>query len=133
MNEEYLKNSSLLELREKEKKGIEISADLEGMSNKQIYNEVSTRIKRLDLSKIKKDKIGTKKEKLLEYQSLLEKIKNINMKIEEQDLQQEHHLLSHYKDNKDLYFSQAAACFGYKKAYSMIIKHFSWKNYHEST
>lgn len=28
---------------------------------------------------------------------------------------------------------QAAACFGYKRAYSMIIKHFSWKTYHEAS
>lgn len=47
------------------------------------------------------------------------------------DLQLEHHLLSHYKDNRNLYFIQAAACFGYKRAYTMIIKHFSWKNYQE--
>jgi hypothetical protein len=47
------------------------------------------------------------------------------------ELQHENHLLAHYQQNKNLYFVQAAACFGYKRAYSMIIKHFSWKSYHE--
>jgi hypothetical protein len=36
--------------------------------------------------------------------------------------------VNHYKDNREIFYVQAAACFGYKKAYSMIIKHFSWKN-----
>lgn len=132
LTEEFLKNSSLLELREKERRqAAEISADLEGLSNKEIYSQIGERIKRLDLSKMKKEKAGSKKLRLLEYQSLLEKIKNIHIKLEEMDLQHENHLLAHYRDNKHLYFAQAAACFGYKRAYSMIIKHFSWKNYHE--
>jgi len=48
------------------------------------------------------------------------------------DIEHEDHLLAHYQDNKDLYLMQAAACFGYKKAYSMIIKSFSWKTYHDA-
>ena len=47
------------------------------------------------------------------------------------DQQMENYLLTHHNDNRDLDFMQAAACFGYKRAYSMIIKHFSWKNYHD--
>ena len=49
------------------------------------------------------------------------------MKIEDLDISHENHLVNHYKDNREVFFEQAAACFGYKKAYSMIIKHFSWK------
>jgi hypothetical protein len=41
LNEEYIKNSNLLELREKERPiGIDISGDLEGLTNKEIYNEI---------------------------------------------------------------------------------------------
>lgn len=47
---------------------------------------------------------------------------------EEQDIQHENHLLNFYRGNKDVFFVQAAACFGYKKAYSLIIKNFPWKN-----
>lgn len=47
------------------------------------------------------------------------------------DLQIENHLLGHYRDNQNIYFMQAAACLGYKRAYSMIIKHFSWKTYQD--
>lgn len=90
---------------------------------------MGSKIKKLDLCKLKRDRVGYKKKKLLEYQSLLERIKLVHIRAEEQDLQHESHLLSHYKDNRQLFFTQAAACFGYKKAYSMIIKHFSWKNY----
>jgi hypothetical protein len=50
------------------------------------------------------------------------------MQIEEQDIQHEAHLLSQYKDEKELFFRLAAACFGVKRAYSLIIKNFSWKN-----
>lgn len=50
------------------------------------------------------------------------------MLMEEQDLQHESHLLSQFKDNKELFFTVAAACFGVKRAYSLIIKNFSWKN-----
>ena len=72
-----------MELRERERnKLFEISSELEGLSNKEIYNQIGERIKRLDLSKMKKEKSGTKKMKLLEYQSLLEKIANIHIKLE---------------------------------------------------
>lgn len=47
------------------------------------------------------------------------------------DLQHENYLLSQHRDNRNLFFMQAAACFGYKRAYSMIIKHYSWKNYND--
>jgi hypothetical protein len=43
-------------------------------------------------------------------------------------MQHENHLTSHYKESKEVFFEQCAACFGYKKSYSMIIKYFSWKN-----
>lgn len=87
------------------------------------------RIKRLDLSKLKKEKLGTKGGRLVEYQSLLEKIKCAHIKLEEMDYQHESYLLTQYRDNRNMFFMQAAACFGYKRAYSMIIKHYSWKNY----
>ena len=38
------------------------------------------RIKNLDLTKIKKEKLGAKGARLMEYQSLLEKIKNAHIK-----------------------------------------------------
>jgi hypothetical protein len=66
--------------------------------------------------------------KLLEYQNLLNSIKDVHIKIEDLDIQHENHLVNHYKDNKESFFVQAAACFGHKKSYAMIIKHFSWKN-----
>jgi hypothetical protein len=50
------------------------------------------------------------------------------MQIEEQDIQHENHLLSQFKDQKELFFTLAAACFGVKRAYSLIIKNFSWKS-----
>lgn len=67
----------------------------------------------------------------MEYQSLLQKIKNAHIKLQEMDLQHENYLLSQHRDNRNLFFMQAAACFGYKRAYSMIIKHYSWKNYND--
>ena len=67
----------------------------------------------------------------MQYQNLLEKIKNIHIKLEDLDLQHENYLLGQYRDNRNFFFMQAAACFGYKRAYSMIIKHYSWKNYNE--
>ena len=70
---------------------------------------------------------------MLQYQSLLEKIKNAHIKEEDMDLQHENYLLTYYRDNRNHFFMQAAACFGYKRAYSMIIKHYSWKNYNEQT
>ncbi len=108
---------------------VEISGDLKGMTNKEIYTQIGERIKRLDLSKLRKDKMCTKKMKMIEYQGLLERIKSVHIRLEEMDIQLESHLLAHYRDNRDLFFSQAAACFGYKRAHSMIIKHFSWKAY----
>lgn len=60
---------------------MEISADLDGLTNKQIYDSVGLRIKHLDLSKMKRDKAGAKKLKLLEYQSLLQKIKEVDIRI----------------------------------------------------
>lgn len=65
---------------------------------------------------------------IFEYQNLLEKIKELHIMTEEQDIQHENHLLNFYRGNKDVFFVQAAACFGYKKAYSLIIKNFPWKN-----
>ena len=50
------------------------------------------------------------------------------MKLEDLDIQHENHLTGHYKENKEVFFELCAACFGYKKSYSMIIKYFSWKN-----
>jgi hypothetical protein len=52
----------------------------------------------------------------------------MHMQIEEQDLQHENHLLTQYKGSRELFFTLAAACFGIKRAYSLIIKNFSWKN-----
>lgn len=52
----------------------------------------------------------------------------MHIQIEELDIQQENYLLSNYYDQRDLFFMQNAACFGSKKAYSMIIKNFSLKN-----
>ena len=69
-----------------------------------------------------------KNTKLMEYQSLLNSIKDIHLRMEDLDLTHENHLITHYKGDKDTFFVQGAACFGYKKAYTMIIKHFSWKN-----
>lgn len=73
LQEEYNRNTSLLEqLRERERsRVVEISADLEGMTNKAIYDQIGERIKRLDLTKLKKDKLCTKKLRMIEYQSLL--------------------------------------------------------------
>ena len=69
-----------------------------------------------------------KNSKLMEYQNLLKSIKDIHIKLEDLDMQHENHLTSHYKESKEVFFEQCAACFGYKKSYSMIIKYFSWKN-----
>lgn len=131
LQEEYNRNTSLLEqLWERERsRVVEISADLEGLNNKEIYTQIGERIKRIDLSKLRKDKLGAKKLKMIEYQSLLEKIKAVHIRLEDMDLQLETHLLGHYRAHRDLFFRQAAACFGYKRAHSMIIKHFSWKAY----
>ena len=71
-----------------------------------------------------------KSDLIYEYQNILQKIEEIHIFIEELDIQHENHLLAHYRDNKDMFFIQAAACFGYKKAYSLIIKNFSWKSQH---
>ena len=90
---------------------------------------ISEKIKFFDFSKIKKDKsLQLKNNKLLEYQNLLNQIKDIHIKIEDSDIQHENHLTNHYKENKEVFFVQCAACFGYKKSYTMIIKYFSWKN-----
>jgi hypothetical protein len=40
---------------------------------------VGARIKRLDLSKIRREKLGSKGARLMEYQSLLEKIKKADI------------------------------------------------------
>ena len=68
----------------------------------------------------------------MEYQSLLENIKAADIELEDMDQQHENYLLAHNRENRNFFFMQAAACFGYKRAYSMIIKHFSWKNYNEN-
>ncbi len=51
------------------------------MTNKEIYNRVGQRIKKLDLSKIKREKLGAKGARLMDYQSLLEKIKNAHIRL----------------------------------------------------
>jgi hypothetical protein len=51
------------------------------MTHKEIYNQVGERIKKLDLTKIKREKLGSKGAKLMEYQSLLQKIKNAHIKL----------------------------------------------------
>lgn len=58
----------------------------------------------------------------------MKRIEEFHMQIEEQDIQHENHLLSQFKDQKELFFTLAAACFGVKRAYSLIIKNFSWKS-----
>lgn len=109
------------------KKEIDLSNELDGLSGKQIYRAIGEKIKKIDFSKIKKEKFSEKSDLIYEYQSLLEKIEELHILTEEQDIQHETHLLNFYRDNKDVFFIQAAACFGYKKAYSLIIKNFSWK------
>lgn len=69
-----------------------------------------------------------KRDKIYDYQSILRKIEDLHMQLEENEIQQENYLLSQFRDDKDSFFMIASACFGVKRAYSLIIKNFSWKN-----
>jgi hypothetical protein len=42
---------------------------------------VGKRIKKLDISKIRREKLGSKGERLMQYQSLLEKIKAADIEL----------------------------------------------------
>ena len=52
------------------------------------------------------------------------------MQLADLEFHHEAYLVSYYKEQKDLFFSIGAACFGVKRAYALIIKNFSWKTSH---
>lgn len=84
----------------------------------------------MDFSKLKKNQMQKGRDKIFEYQLILREIEALHMQLEDQENHHEVHLLNHYKDQKDTFFSIAAACFGVKRAYALIIKNFSWKISH---
>ncbi len=108
LNQEYAKNQSLLEFKPRQtspSKGFELSTNTDGLSGKQLYQSITEKIKEFDFTKAKKDKSQQiKNNKLLEYQNLLNSIKDIHIKLEDLDIQHENHLTSHYKDNKEVFF-----------------------------
>jgi len=99
------------------------------LTGRRLYQTISEKIRFFDFGKARREKSGQLKNgKLREYQDLLNRIKDIHIRVEDADIQQEAHLVGHYRDDKRDFFEKCAACFGYKKSHSMIIKYFSWKN-----
>lgn len=109
---------------------LEFGKNIEGMTGKQIYELTGEKMKQVDFSKLRKNQLQRGKDKIFEYQSILKEIEQLHMQLEDHENHHEVYLLSYFKEQKDLFFSIAAACFGVKRAYALIIKNFSWKNDH---
>jgi len=58
------------------------------------------KIKKLDVTKLKTNKSSAVNNRLVKYQGLLQRIKDLHIMLEEQELQQESYLLMNYRDEK---------------------------------
>ena len=112
----------------KNKKDLQLSQNLEGLTKRNIYKAIGEKIKNINLSSLKKDKNSNKNISLLHYQELLEKISENHIKLEELYFQQESYLVNNYKSLEEEFLIQAASCFGVKKAYSLLIKNYQIKS-----
>jgi hypothetical protein len=99
-----------------------------GLNGCEIYRSIGEKMKRVDFTRLKREKMFERNDKIDEYQSILRKIESLHIQMEEQDLQHESHLLTQYRMSREGFWMSGAACFGIKRAHALVIKNFSWKN-----
>jgi len=74
--------------------------------------------KELEHSRVENEKTLLRSRNLISYNNLLQRIKEQHIYLDDLDTQQENHILSHYC--KEALIEQAAACFGGRRALSML-------------